>query len=330
LAKELKGAMGIDVLVAYAKQSGFDALRKFLESGPAIDSRLLIGLGFGRTDPSVLRDLLALTKDSKLKIRVFLGGNLTPEQFHPKLYVVNKGSTITIIVGSSNLTSGGLENNVEANFSVSDKRESDIARQISSFVNTIWNDPNSVPLTKDIVDDYQKAVEITRNEQDKIKKEFRGLRRRLAVRHGTKVAALDDVIEEIKSEAHDRGLTFDGAPDELPRSRNSFKITGLKEPVYGVLHRSNERIKYPNQIWVGVLASSWRFLEGKRSFVVVVDVLGNHTFFVPLSRIRPTSTGYGSVRAFRIKKSNGGFSIYENRRDISDCVDKMDIMFQQT
>jgi NAD-dependent DNA ligase len=71
-------------------------------------------------------------------IRLFLGNEqFTPESFHPKLYLIRAGDRLTVFSGSSNLTSGGLGENVEQ-FEELQLSPGEHAAQMRRF-RTIWN-----------------------------------------------------------------------------------------------------------------------------------------------------------------------------------------------
>jgi hypothetical protein len=67
--------------------------------------------------------------------------------FHPKLYVVEGRSRARAIVGSGNLTEGGLETNyelaVEANLDITIAADAVILNELRSWFETRWNDSNA-------------------------------------------------------------------------------------------------------------------------------------------------------------------------------------------
>jgi len=112
-AKQLKFA------VAFIKYSGFKLIEKnineCLSKGGNIE--FLVGLDFRTTEPKVLRLLKKLSSEGfPLKCYCFSDPSFmdTPI-YHPKLYILNNGKSAKIILGSSNLTAGGLKNNIEIN-----------------------------------------------------------------------------------------------------------------------------------------------------------------------------------------------------------------------
>lgn len=90
-----------------------DALSAFLKAG---QFELVVGVD-SITDEPAVRSLIALTKKRKgLRTRAFLHN--TGALFHPKLAWFASKQAVTLIVGSGNLTRGGLMSNWEA-FTVS-------------------------------------------------------------------------------------------------------------------------------------------------------------------------------------------------------------------
>lgn len=98
--------------VAYAKASGTrhisDALRQFAQRSSV---RMTIGINSGVTTVEALRELLdALAGHGSL----WIFRNAGSSTFHPKVYLFRNEQRAVAIVGSGNLTQGGLYTNYEA------------------------------------------------------------------------------------------------------------------------------------------------------------------------------------------------------------------------
>jgi HKD family nuclease len=107
LADALEGADELLAAVAYVKRSGSEILAA---AGLPSTTRFVVGIGFGLTDPEAVEDLAELGAD----VRVVVGAEgLRASAFHPKLDIVRREGHLTVFSGSANLTSGGLESNVE-------------------------------------------------------------------------------------------------------------------------------------------------------------------------------------------------------------------------
>ncbi len=116
----LRNSLSTHIAVAFLKYSGVeviqDALIDSLEKGAEFE--IIVGLDFKTTDSKSIRFLLDLNKTYK-KLKFYCYGdkenNKTDIVFHPKIYMFDNGREKISIIGSTNLTRGGLESNFEVN-----------------------------------------------------------------------------------------------------------------------------------------------------------------------------------------------------------------------
>lgn len=105
----------IDIVVAFLNSKGLSCLEEELQA--ALDRgcvmRFFVGTDFYLTDPKALKHLEQTFKQQG-KSKLFLVGQSTKNTFHPKIYAFEGDDAITVIVGSANLTRGGLSGNREA------------------------------------------------------------------------------------------------------------------------------------------------------------------------------------------------------------------------
>ena len=140
LEKSLGKAVDIKFSVAFLKYSGLSLIKsdieKILKNNGKVE--FLIGLDFRTTDPDSLFELKSLQKsNSNLQFFCFSEPNRSRNAvFHPKLYLIkNDVKEITAIVGSSNLTGGGLSKNVELNLVLKGtETESEILQLINFYL----------------------------------------------------------------------------------------------------------------------------------------------------------------------------------------------------
>lgn len=113
----LGSAQAIFVAVAFLKKEGArflgDLIQTRLEEGASAE--VIVGLDFYLTAPDALATLLSL-QDLNDGLRVFVAGG-GPGTFHPKAYVGRGHGVVRCLIGSANLTAGGLGGNVEASLS---------------------------------------------------------------------------------------------------------------------------------------------------------------------------------------------------------------------
>lgn len=116
--QELANSTQARIAVAFMKYSGLkvieNSLQNCLEKKGNVE--IIAGLDFKTTDPQAIKFLINLKK-SNPSLSFFCFGdkqeNKTDIVFHPKIYLFNKKKETTLIVGSANLTGGGLLSNFE-------------------------------------------------------------------------------------------------------------------------------------------------------------------------------------------------------------------------
>jgi hypothetical protein len=97
--------------MAFAKKSGWDSIKDDLLSGNT-QVEILVGLNFEITDPGVLTEWLKLKEKDPYRFVI----DVAPRNpvFHPKVILVERTDNSRFaIIGSGNLTAGGLSTNVE-------------------------------------------------------------------------------------------------------------------------------------------------------------------------------------------------------------------------
>ncbi len=117
LQQSLQHASVVNIAVAFLKQSGFNLVKNQLTKvGDRGCVELIVGLDFKSTEPRTLKELLDYSAISNIKCYCFSDYSAVDiPVFHPKLYYVEGEDTATAIIGSSNLTKGGLQDNFEIN-----------------------------------------------------------------------------------------------------------------------------------------------------------------------------------------------------------------------
>lgn len=139
-------------VVAWAKQSGLQRIGSLLQSFRARGgkARILLGVDEGGASIEGLRSAI---DEFDRALVLFDSASGT---FHPKLYQVAGDNTSIVIIGSNNLTKGGLFSNYEAGVCI----ELDLAREadlqlhnvINQYVRRLEADATSRPLTTELID----------------------------------------------------------------------------------------------------------------------------------------------------------------------------------
>lgn len=112
LHRELLRATEIRLATAFAHWSGWELLRHSIENSGG-RAKLLTGLAFCQTEPRVLQDWLRLSQCVRVRARLFADKTIT---FHPKVLIVKTPTREFAVIGSGNLSAGGLIHNVECSY----------------------------------------------------------------------------------------------------------------------------------------------------------------------------------------------------------------------
>lgn len=118
--QELQNSLETQIAVAFLKRSGIktieESLMMSLNKGGKFE--LIVGLDFKTTDPLAMKffiDLHKQYKDVQFYCYGDKGDNKNDIVFHPKIYLFRNLKETVSIVGSTNLTQGGLMSNFEVN-----------------------------------------------------------------------------------------------------------------------------------------------------------------------------------------------------------------------
>ena len=96
LKRELQSAKSIKLATAFAHWSGWKHLLPHIKKTPGT-VKLLTGLSFCQTEPSVLYDWCERSQDGRIAARLFTQKGTT---FHPKVLLVENSHRAFVVVGS--------------------------------------------------------------------------------------------------------------------------------------------------------------------------------------------------------------------------------------
>ncbi|MGH3252931.1 MAG: hypothetical protein ACRDOI_42885 [Trebonia sp.] len=142
--------MNLTIVVAWAKESGLRRIRPLLSAfrdrGGA--ARIILGIDEGGASIEGLQSALS-DFDQATILRDTSG------TFHPKLYVVSGETAAVIVVGSGNMTRGGLFGNYEAgvclDLDLTQDDDFQVHEEVARYTQRLLEDSTSLPLTKDLV-----------------------------------------------------------------------------------------------------------------------------------------------------------------------------------
>lgn len=171
----------------------------------------LVGLDMRSTEPEALKSLLDLSR-KRDNVALYCYASLKPAGiYHPKVYLSRLGDEVTSIVGSSNLTEGGLRKNVEVNVLI----EADVRDEIVSDLYSVYNRLKFLP-DRVVPDDEFVALYAELSEHEK-ERERRSLRdkgsRKLAETFNEKAKSLGRPTATRRDLVGWLGLVYDALPD---------------------------------------------------------------------------------------------------------------------
>ena len=161
LLASLEQATQVRIATAFAKASGvsrlWDALRRVLSDGGEL--HVVYGLDFHITDPDAMQRFKELADDypQSLTHHAYSEWGLALSQaFHPKLYICADAAKNTrVLVGSSNLTGGGLWDNDEANVVIAGTEREPVIADALAIFGRISNRPSLFVPDQEYIDCYR-------------------------------------------------------------------------------------------------------------------------------------------------------------------------------
>lgn len=184
LLKELTAATSIHLAVAFAHQSGWKMLKPSLDQSKA-NLRLLAGGSFFHTEPSVLR---AWVKQASTEAKLYLAKGLT---FHPKVLIV-EGPRPFAIVGSGNLSRGGLETNVECGVYLTAPAQ---LSELRAWFDDIFAEAQSVAT---VIADYERKWNALREKAEELTKKQKELEDDLIDKADAAMGNWNDAVSSAK------------------------------------------------------------------------------------------------------------------------------------
>jgi len=161
LNSSLTRADDVRVAVAFVSRSGLrliePAMSESLEHGAYLE--FLVGLDMRLTEPEAMRCLFDMSQKNDLfRVYCFVSADVTAV-YHPKLYLLKSEEAVTCVVGSSNMTRGGLLSNVEVNVILSASADDEVISDLYSTYNRLKFHPNRVVPDEELLGLYSLLCE---------------------------------------------------------------------------------------------------------------------------------------------------------------------------
>ena len=253
--QELQSADNVQIAVAFLKYSGIkiieNSLLQCLDSEGSFE--LIVGLDFKTTDPESIRYFMDLKNDyPKAKFHCFKGeqGTNLDIVFHPKIYLFEKRSEKTGIVGSSNLTRGGLISNFEVNIIFKEKETEPL---YFPQLQAIYDSVTAFTPDEEFLGEYSDAYRVlSKNEDNATKDEglqkiIRQIQERAEVLPGPVPTHKLLIVNAIRKK-QEEGQEFVSLPDiykevekQVAENENlHYKMDTLRNSIRGCLNTHEE------------------------------------------------------------------------------------------
>jgi HKD family nuclease len=267
LKSELIESTQVKIAVAFLRRTGIDEIYKSLdyalrENNAQIE--IIAGLDFKTTDANALLTLKDIESKQK-NFNFYCFGDKRDNHndlvFHPKMYLfetaLSRNTKYTSIIGSSNLTGGGLTSNFEVN-SIFREDTPKYYSQLEAIYNEIKYTDSVFNPSKDYILRYgniKKEIEKAEDITDKsIQNELQLLKDEEEKLPGT-VPSLKKIIIGFIKEQNGKGIqevSLDSIYDEIPQrliDRNiPMKMDTIKNSIRGELNKHEFNSKHKDSM----------------------------------------------------------------------------------
>jgi len=237
LCKRLPASIIIRFAVAFAKISGWQLLADSVMTAidGAADVELLIGLDLRITDAALVRDLVELSEvEPKFRLYCFCDPSVDDVPFyHPKVYILDGFDCSFVSVGSSNLTSGGLRDNIEMNLAFEGPKDDEFILDLRGLYPLVKGRGRPFAPTHEFVSSYEEIAARSRQARTRSKE----------VEVASSLKELSETMPRVSLSADElvgwQRLVFDRLPDEEFRTRDMYEY----EKELGALYPQNKHVR---------------------------------------------------------------------------------------
>lgn len=264
--QELQNSLETQIAVAFLKQSGIktikDSLMMSLDKGGNFE--LIVGLDFKTTDPKAMKFFIDLSKAYK-GVRFYCygdkGDNKNDIVFHPKIYLFRNAKETVSIIGSTNLTAGGLLSNFEVN-TVFNEQKPVYYTQLQSIYNQVKYTDSLFTPDDDYLCQYSDVYKaLTANEKNamkdtSIKKLMQDMNEKKTKLPGT-IPSVNTMIIECLKERQNHGINFVSLNEiynylderiKDPNLAGRYKLDTFHNTIRGELNKHHDKSTYTSSL----------------------------------------------------------------------------------
>lgn len=264
--QELEHSDNTQIAVAFLKSSGIkvikDSLMMSLENGGEFE--LIVGLDFKTTDPKAMKYFIDLHKQNK-KVHFYCygdrGENKNNIVFHPKIYLFHNPKETVSIVGSTNLTEGGLFSNFEVNTIFTEKKP-EYYTQLQAIYNSVkftdslfTPDENYLYQYSDVFKAFEKNEKAAKKDKD-IKETIKQIALKEQTLPGT-IPSVNSMIIEFLKKKKSEGVLIVALSDiyaylekriQNPIFKGRYKLDTFHNTIRGELNKHELNSNFSNSM----------------------------------------------------------------------------------
>ncbi len=192
-------------VVAFAKKSGLclilNEVSNLIKSHRSVT--FLIGLSFYQTERFVLNKIHQLQKSHPDIVKLYISNPSLDCTFHHKIYLFKRSTSHSVIIGSANLTEGGLCNNYESSILVNEQGSYELSEAISKNVSDMISSLAVIPADNKLLKEYEQKFRIASIYQAIAKRKVTGERDTDL----SGIHALSEILNKMKNDISESGFS---------------------------------------------------------------------------------------------------------------------------
>jgi len=278
--QELQNANSVRIAVAFLRYSGLQVIERSLKHCLNNNGNIevIAGLDFKSTDPQSIHYFIKLQKQVK-RMKFYCYGDRKEHKthviFHPKIYLFSKGRETTGIIGSTNLTKGGLLTNFEVNVVIKEKKPLYFS-QLEAIYNSVKFTDSVFSPDEEYLAGYSDIYKaFLKNEEKAVKDKgvrriIKQIRKREEILPGTVPSIKSMIIEIIKQRSIEGDLyvplqaIYKNVEQTIRAKNLRYKMDTLRNSIRGELNKHEVNSKHPDNMSLFVRVSKGCYTLTKR------------------------------------------------------------------
>lgn len=241
--------------VALVKESTYDCLQKNINEN--CRQHFLVGIDLP-IHPIVLRKMQEKNMKDLFESAIYK----TEYNFHPKVYLIKINNSFTAFIGSSNLTDGGLVDNIELNYKITNQED---CLSILDWFNTLFKE--SFPLSEENILAYEEQFNSLEEIEKDLKKRRKKIKFKKTITFSDPLDTIDFSDRYFKKEHHlafRRELWSDNSKEAInERELAKIKCEELHQAIFPSFKEYEIHLLEPNPDSNHLISMIWQIDPSK-------------------------------------------------------------------